>query len=187
MMGPGRAFRQLVQLLRSLVYGLRFLGRPVRIHSSSWVSRRSVVRVLGGGSITIGRNCEIHPFSMLMTYGGHITIGDDCSVNPFATIYGHGGVRIGNGVRIATQTVIIPANHDTEGLAGAAAPGAVTGKGISIADHVWLGAGTRILDGVHIGRNAIVGAGSVVTEEVAENTTVAGVPARVIKRREGAN
>ena len=65
----------------------------------------------GGGSVTIGRNCEIHPLAMILTYGGEIRIGDDCSLNPFSIVYGHGGVRIGNGVRIAAHTVVIPANH----------------------------------------------------------------------------
>jgi acetyltransferase-like isoleucine patch superfamily enzyme len=52
--------------------------------------------------------------------------------------------------------------------------------GIDIADNVWLGAGSRILDGVHIGRNAVVAAGAVVTKSVPDDTTVAGVPAQVI-------
>jgi len=49
---------------------------------------------------------------MILTYGGDITIGDNCSVNPFTIVYGHGGTRIGNGVRIAAHTVIIPAHHN---------------------------------------------------------------------------
>jgi acetyltransferase-like isoleucine patch superfamily enzyme len=120
---------------------------------------------------------------MILTYGGHIEIGDNCSVNPFTVIYGHGGVRIGEGVRIAAHTVIIPANHNipTDGtplhLSGFSA------EGIEIDDHVWIGAGVRVLDGVKIGRNAVIAAGSVVTTSVPENATVAGVPARIIKQR----
>lgn len=120
---------------------------------------------------------------MIMTYGGDICIGDDCSLNPYSIVYGHGGVRIGNGVRIAAHTVIIPANHTAvaEGQILREAP--LTARGIQIDDNVWLGAGSRILDGVRIGRNAVVGAGSVVTKPVPADTTVAGVPARVIKQR----
>ena len=170
-------------LARRIGYACRFLGRPVYVHPSSWISARSLVRVCSGGSITIGRNCEVHPFSMLMTYGGHICIGDNCSINPFTIVYGHGGVRIGDGVRIAAHTVIIPANHNP-GSDGVPLHGSgVSGDGITIDDNVWVGAGSRILDGVRIHRNAIVGAGSVVTKSVAENATVAGVPARVISQR----
>ncbi len=120
---------------------------------------------------------------MLMTYGGDIRLGDNCSVNPFAIVYGHGGVRIGNGVRIAAHSVIIPANHTsaTDGESLHLAP--ISSRGIEIEENVWLGAGSRILDGVRIGENAVVGAGSVVTKPVPRNATVAGVPARVIKQK----
>ena len=58
----------------------------------------------------------------------------------------------------------------------------VIAKGIVIGDHVWLGTGCRVLDGVQIGRHAIVGAGSVVTHSVPEHATVVGVPARLLAR-----
>lgn len=174
---------RIVQAFRRLRFAIRFLGQPVRIHPSSWISSRSVIRVCGGGSITIGRNCEIHPFAMLMTYGGDIRIGDDCSVNPLSIVYGHGGVRIGNGVRIAAHTVIIPANHTPASCGQPVHLAPMTARGIDIADNVWIGAGARILDGVSIGANAAVGAGSVVTKSVPPSATVAGVPAQVIRQR----
>lgn len=169
--------------LRGLRYAIRFFNRPVRVHPSSWISADSVLSARGGGSIVIGRNCELHPMSMIMTYGGDIRIGDDCSLNPFTVVYGHGGVRIGNGVRIACHTVIIPANHMMPGDDTLVHRAPVTARGIEIADNVWIGAGARILDGVRIGENAVVGAGSVVTRDVPADATVAGVPARTIRQR----
>jgi len=136
--------------------------------------------VNGGGSITIGRHCEIHDYAMILTYGGHIRIGDHSSVNPFSIVYGHGGTVIGSGVRIAAHTMIIPANHvrGTEDrplyVAG------YTAQGIKIGDHVWIGGGCRILDGVEIGRHAVIGAGSVVTRSVPDHALAVGVPARVV-------
>ena len=53
----------------------------------------------------------------------------------------------------------------------------------SVALGFWIGAGSRILDGVRIGHHAVVAAGSVVTRSVAEGSTVGGVPARLIKQR----
>lgn len=169
-------------LYRKGKYFFKYFGHPVKIDPSTYISRRSVIRVTGGGSITIGRNCEIHDYAMIMTYGGNISIGDNCSLNPFAIVYGHGGVRIGNAVRIAAHTVIIPANHKVSADDQPLHLSGVSTKGIDIADNVWLGSGSRILDGVHIGRNAVVAAGGVVTKSVPDDTTVAGVPARIINK-----
>jgi len=175
----GRARR----ISRACLLRIRFCGRAVTIDPSSYVSWRSVIRTSGGGSISIGKNCEIHAFAMILTYGGDIAIGDDCSLNPFAIIYGHGGVHIGNGVRIASHSVIIPANHNIP-LAGTPLyQSGIRATGIGIGDDVWIGSGAQILDGVHIGSNAVVGAGSVVTKSVPAHSTVAGVPARIIRDR----
>jgi acetyltransferase-like isoleucine patch superfamily enzyme len=168
------------ETLRRLQFLVRFAGRNIRVHPSSFVSRKSTLRVSGGGSITIGRECEIHDFAMLLTYGGDIRIGDHSSVNPFTIVYGHGGTRIGNGVRIAAHTVIIPANHVRGNDERPLYQTGHTAKGISIDDHVWIGAGCRILDGVQIGRHAIVGAGSVVTVSIPAHALAVGVPARVM-------
>ncbi len=55
--------------------------------------------------------------------------------------------------------------------------------GIHIEDDVWLGYGVIVLDGVHIGKGAVIGAGSVVKQDVPAGAIAAGVPARVIKTR----
>jgi len=168
---------------RKIRFGIRHFGQPIWIDASCWVSSRCVIRITGGGSIKIGRNCTIHDYAMILTYGGDIAIGDDCSLNPFVIVYGHGGVRIADGVRIAAHTVIIPANHNTADEVTPLHKSGTNAKGIDIGANVWIGSGARILDGVRIGRHAIVGAGSVVTKAVPEGATVVGVPARVIRQR----
>jgi maltose O-acetyltransferase len=55
---------------------------------------------------------------------------------------------------------------------------------ILIPDNVWIGGSAILLPGVRIGRNAVVGAGSVVSQSVSENAVVAGNPARVIREIE---
>jgi acetyltransferase-like isoleucine patch superfamily enzyme len=172
-------------IYRRFRFSVKYLGKSIKIDPSSWVSGRSVIRVNGGGSIVIGKNCEIHDFSMILTSGGDISIGDNCSVNPFTIIYGVGGASIGNNVRIAAHTVIVPGNHNPGNDDLSICQAGITKKGVRIDDNVWIGAGVRILDGVHIGRNTIVGAGSVVTNSLPPNATVVGVPAKVQKIRTG--
>ena len=54
---------------------------------------------------------------------------------------------------------------------------------VTIGHDVWIGHGAIVLPGVTVGTGAVVGAGAVVSRDVAPYTVVAGVPARVIKRR----
>lgn len=135
------------------------------------------------GRIEIGQRCIIHPAAMLLPYDGLIKLGDDCSVNPFTILYGHGGLIIGNRVRIATHTVMIPANHVYEDKETPIFQQPISMKGILIEDDVWVGCNVTILDGVHIGKGAVIGAGSVVTKDVESYTVVGGSPARPIKLR----
>ena len=166
--------------IRTITYSARFAGRGIRVSSTSWVAVRATVRAQRGATIEIGRGCEIHPYAMILSYGGSIRIGDLVSVNPFTIIYGIGDVTIGSGVRIATSVTVIPANHVAHRDGTPLVESGVTKLGIVIEDNVWVGAGARILDGVTIGRDAVIGAGSVVTRDVPPGARVAGVPARAL-------
>lgn len=138
---------------------------------------------LGGGVISIGARTVIDKGVIIRAYGGFVHIGEDCSINPYSVVYGHGGLSIGNGVRIATQTVFIPANHIYNDPSEFIYKQGETMKGIHIEDDVWLGAGVKVLDGVKIGRGAVIGAGSVVTKSVEEYGVYVGVPAKKISKR----
>ncbi len=59
-------------------------------------------------------------------------------------------------------------------------------QGIQLGENVWLGTGAKVLDGVTIGRDVVVGANAVVTEDLPDGAVAAGVPARVVRRREAA-
>ena len=99
-------------------------------------------------------------------------------MQPDAVLDGHGGLLIGEGVRIATHAVSIPANDvfdDTD------APIRVQGEtrvGIRIEDDVWIGANAVVLDGCVVGKGSVVAAGAVVTGDVAPYSVVGGIPAR---------
>lgn len=147
------------------------------------VSIRSTIKVIGGGSIQLGDRCQIHAGAMILSYGGAIEIGNDVSINPYCIVYGHGGLKIGNGVRIAAQTVLIPSNHNFDDKHTPIFEQGETSKGITIGDDVWLGAGVRVLDGVNIARGCVIAAGSVVTKSTDEYGVYAGVPAKKIKSR----
>ena len=154
----------------------------ITVHPTAHVAASSELRIAMGGDIQIEEESRIDSHAMLITYGGSIRLGKMSSVNPFCILYGHGGLTIGDRVQIASHTVFIPANH------GIASRKPIyyqpeTREGIIIDSDVWIGTGCRILDGVHIGTGAVIGAGSVVTKSVPPYSIVAGVPARVMKYR----
>jgi len=134
-------------------------------------------------SITIGDNTYLTSFAVIDVQGGFVKIGENCSVNPFCVLYGQGGLEIGNGVRIAAKTTIIPANHSFSRTDIPQWLQPLTKKGIKIEDDVWIGTNVTILDGVTIHRGSVVGGGAVVTKDIPEYSVAVGVPAKVIKRR----
>jgi len=137
----------------------------------------------GTGNITIGNKCYIDRNVLFSCNGGDINIGHHCSFNPNCVIYGHGGLTIGNDVRIATGTVIIPANHGFQDREKKICDQEITAKGITISHNCWIGANVTILDGVTVGEGCVIGAGSVVTKSIEDYSIAVGSPAKIIQKR----
>jgi acetyltransferase-like isoleucine patch superfamily enzyme/Flp pilus assembly protein TadD len=140
--------------------------------------------------ITIHNNVRIQEYTIIHSLMGFVEIGEDSYIGPFSMIYGHcrngkGGTKIGKNVLVAGHCSIIPANHNFKDINRHISAQGFVSKGIVIEDDVWIGANCTILDGVTIGRGAVVAAGAVVTKDVPEYTVVAGVPATVKKNRSG--
>jgi acetyltransferase-like isoleucine patch superfamily enzyme len=156
-----------------------------RAHRSVKIGRG--VHLLSGarlkGNIEIGDYSVVQRSTILDSKGGFIRLGRECTVNPFCALFGHGGLTIGDYVRIAAHTTVIPANHVFSSTAVPICRQGLTRQGIHIEDDVWVGANVTILDGVRIGRGSVIGAGSVVTRDVPPYSIAVGNPARVIKSR----
>lgn len=158
--------------------------KSIVVARSTRIPKTSKLKTTRGGHIHIGERCEIFDYVEMITFGGFIEVGNDCSFNPFCMIYGNGGLKIGNNVRIATHTVIIPANHSFQDLSMPIMFQPEQRQGIIIEDDVWIGASVNILDGVKIGRGTVIGAGSVVNRSIPEYSIAVGIPAKVIKNRQ---
>lgn len=88
-------------------------------------------------------------------------------------------LSIGDRVAIAQRVIIVLASHPNESRLKTLVP-PVFGQ-VTIKDDVWIGTGAIILPNVTIGEAAIVGAGAVVTKDVAPRTVVVGNPARTLR------
>lgn len=92
-------------------------------------------------------------------------------------------MEIGNSVLIATQCVLISANHNFSDISKPIAEQGETREKIVIEDNVWLGASVKILAGVRIGEGSVIDAGAVVTKDIPPYSIAVGVPAKVIGYR----
>jgi acetyltransferase-like isoleucine patch superfamily enzyme len=135
-----------------------------------------------GDFIIIGENCILDVGVYLRLWGGKIQIGNNVFIGPYSVLYGHGGLSIGNDVLIASHVTIIPANHNFIDKKKMIRYQGETRKGIIIENNVWIATGVTILDGVKIGKGAIIAAGSVVNEDVPDYSVAVGIPAKVAKK-----
>ncbi|NEU11785.1 sugar O-acetyltransferase [Methylobacterium sp. BTF04] len=114
-------------------------------------------------------------------YGLHISLGAHVFLNFGCIILDCAPVSIGDRTQIGPGVHILTADHPREAAPREA--GLEFARAIRIGRNVWIGGGALILPGVSIGDHAIVGAGSVVTRDVAEGATVVGNPARLLAPR----
>lgn len=131
----------------------------------------------------IGKGVVIYP-GVWIAPGRNLIVEDDVDISKDVLITTSGGVFIGERALIGYRTQILSANH-TIPKVGERFP--VSGdlySPVRIGRDVWIGGNCVITPGVTIGEGAVVGAGSVVTKDVAANSIVAGVPARLIRMRE---
>jgi len=133
--------------------------------------------VIGDG-VLIGRN------TVISCKNGDITIGDNSNVAMNCFIQSAKNVSIGENVLFSAFCYVIGGgDHKTDQTdIPIIAQGQVV-KGIKIEDNCLLGAGVMIQDGVTIGKDAIVGTGSVVRDDIPPFAIAAGAPAKVIKTR----
>lgn len=123
---------------------------------------RPQVTIIGGKNISLGDNVVLRPGTYFNAAGGKIIIGDN--------------VLLGPNIYISTT------HHH---FADTSKPILFQGSDFStvvIKEGSWIGVGVTIFNNVSIGKNSVVGAGSVVTTDVPDYCVAAGVPAKIIKR-----
>ena len=138
-------------------------GGPVEIGDRVQILRDTIIETGFGGSLSIGNKTCIHPRGQINAYKSSIEIGCGVDIAPNCAFYSydHG---------LAPDKNISEQPLETKGK-------------IVVNDHAWLGVGVIVLSGVCIGKGAVIGAGSVVTNDIPEGGVAVGVPARVVKMR----
>jgi acetyltransferase-like isoleucine patch superfamily enzyme len=179
-----------------LVTCFKFHLNAVKFHRDFTSYGVPILDINPGGNFTIGKRFRFNSGKyhamggrqqqcyFVAAKGAHIAIGDNVGITSTAIIC-HDSITIGNNVKIGINTVIYDTdfhsldakfrNQDPESIEG------VKCKPVVIKDGAFIGGHSTILKGVTIGKNSIVGAGSVVFQSIPDEQVWAGNPARFIK------
>ena len=161
-------------------YGLavRFPTQPFPGWRFGYWLRRLLMRLIAdncGDSIIIKQNAYVGS-GVGLSIGSNSQIGANSHIGPYVTI--------GNDVVMGPDVVIMTTAHAFEDPSiPVRLQGSLPIRPVIIADDVWIGTRAVILPGIEIGKGAIIGAGSVVTRNVAPYAIVGGNPAGVIRMR----
>ena len=177
----------------------------VHIKAKSLVIRKNSIlvscKLFSEGPISIGKDCTIKENTVVNAFRG-ITIGDRTIIDRDVMIGGmqsqHSEIDVGNDCVILFRSYLNTTRKITIGnkvgvggycliFTHSSWPNVLEGapfkfKEVMIKDKVWLPWNVTVFPGVIIGKNTILGGGSVVTGDIPENVFAAGVPAKIIKK-----
>lgn len=127
-----------------------------------------------------GENCYIElPFHA--NWGGHnVHFKNNIYANSNLTLVDDGHIYVGDNVMFGPNVVIATANHPLD--PSLRKNGYQYNKDVIIEENVWIGAGVIVVPGVKIGKNSVIGAGSVVTKDIPSNVVAVGNPCKVLKQ-----
>lgn len=159
----------------------------LQCHRGTFIGDRvTIFQSNQGGPVILAEGVHLYGETIIETgEGGTVIIGAETHVQPRCQFSAYkGSIKIGRRVEIAPNCFFYPYNHGIEpGQLVREQPLQSNGD-IVIEDDVWLGTGVTVLDNVHIGQGAVIGAGSIVTQNIPANAIAVGAPARIVKGRE---
>jgi acetyltransferase-like isoleucine patch superfamily enzyme len=196
-----------VVVISRLVYGL--LSLPSRLRDRLYTARlrqycrasvdttftehTTILNSFARESVGIGSRSLFMGEINIIRQSARIRIGDWCFVGPGAKLWAMESIDIGDRVFISHGVQIFDNNSHSLSAADRherfkellmkgrhLVPEAVTCRPIKIEDDVWIGFNSAVMKGVTIGRGAVVGAGTMVTHDVAPFSIIVGNPARKV-------
>jgi acetyltransferase-like isoleucine patch superfamily enzyme len=142
------------------------------------------IQLEGTRRIAVGNHVYLGPGCWLLTHepGGHLEIGDGTSIAGYCVLSAATSIRIGHKVLFARNVYIADHRHGFEHDGAPVIEQEITDlRPIVIEDGAWLCQNVVILPGVTIGRGAVIGAGSVVRDDIPPRCLAVGAPARVVR------
>jgi acetyltransferase-like isoleucine patch superfamily enzyme len=178
----------LAKVGRGVVFGQGVaLRHPGKIRIGDGVTIDDLVLLDAKGTanrgIEIGDGVFLGRGTILSCKDGDIRIGDHTNLGFHCEIFSGSSVTVGRHGLFAAQAYLVGGGHRFEDATTAVIDQPRTSQGIVLGDNVWLGTGAKVLDGVRIGSDVVVGANAVVNQDLPDGAIAAGVPARVLRQR----
>jgi len=133
--------------------------------------------------IRVGNGVFLGRGTILSCKDGDIVLGDHVNIGFQSEIFSGSSVRVGRHGLFAAYTYLVGGGHEFDRAGVPVLEQGRTSRGIVLGENVWLGTGSKVLDGVTIGRDVVVGANAVVTEDLPDGAVAVGIPARVLRRK----
>ena len=163
---------------------VRAFVNPIVHERRGIIRRKARIDGVPFHGFTLGRRAILEDQSLINNVMGAVDIGEDTLIGVGSVVIGP--VSIGRDVLLAQHVVVSALNHDFRDPSLPVRLQGVSTEPIHIADGAWVGASAVILPGVRVGRNAVVAAGAIVTDDVPDFSVVVGNPARVVRRFDSA-
>lgn len=128
--------------------------------------------------LDISASTYIHMGQYIYPEIRHLHIGQNSIINRKCILDRRGGLYIGDNVNISSEVAIYTAGHEIDST-----DFAYYTKSVYIDDYVWIGTRAMIMPGVRVGKGAMVMPGAIVTKNIDAYSIVAGIPAKVIGKR----
>lgn len=162
------------------------VGKNVKISNHCYIDALSTDGVHIGNNVNIGKYCSIEATGSLTNIGKGLVIEDGVGLNSNCFLGCAGGIIIGRDTIIGELVTMHSENHNFSDITRPIKQQGVNRKGIKIGSGCWIGAKVTVLDGADIGNGCIIAAGSVVIAgNYLDNGVYGGVPAKLLKSREG--
>lgn len=135
-------------------------------------------RVWIGAGVYVGHGAILKGY-----HANDLRIGEGTWIGPRCLLHAAGGLTLGRNVGVGPAVQVLTSSHEEAGRRIPILHSPLAFAPVVVEDDADIGVGAILLPGVTVGRGAQVGAGAVVTRDVAPYSVVAGNPARVLRER----
>lgn len=159
-------------------------GKNVKFEDYVEIQGLSSEKIIIGDYVTLGRGGMIRPSSYYgRDLGKGIEIGKNSSIGPYGYVGCSGKIKIGNNVMFGPKCSLFAENHNFRDNLQSIKSQGVNQKGIIIEDDCWIGSNVIILDGVTVGKGSVIGAGTVITNNIPRGSIVIDKKDKNIRNR----